>query len=44
MSAHNKTLYVLIGFTGVIAVLAGTLLWLSPAMAEEVATQTALSP
>ncbi|MEJ2180896.1 MAG: ATP synthase subunit C [Gammaproteobacteria bacterium] len=44
MNAHNKTLYVLIAFAGVIAVLAGTMLWLSPAMAEEVATKTALSP
>ncbi|WP_455200573.1 ATP synthase subunit C [Kaarinaea lacus] len=44
MNAHSKTLYVLFGFTGVIAVLAGTLLWLTPAMAEEVATTTALSP
>jgi V/A-type H+/Na+-transporting ATPase subunit K len=44
MSAPDKTLYALLAFTGGIALLAGTLFWLSPAIAQEATTRTALSP
>ena len=44
MSAPNKALYLLVAFTVVIGLLAGTLLWLSPAMAQEAATESALAP
>ena len=44
MSAPYKTLYALLAFTGGIALLAGTLFWLSPAIAQEATTRTALSP
>ena len=44
MNASGKTLFALLVFTGIVAVAAGTLLWLSPAIAEELATKTALAP
>ncbi len=44
MSAIGKTLLILLGFAGVVAVFAGTLLWLSPAIAAELAEKTALAP
>ncbi|MGD8642363.1 MAG: ATP synthase subunit C [Gammaproteobacteria bacterium] len=47
MSAQGKTLYVLIAFTFVIAVLAGTMFWLTPAIAEQAtraATEGGLAP
>ncbi len=44
MSAPYKTLYALLAFTGGIALLAGTLFWLSPAVAQEATARTALSP
>jgi len=44
MNAQGKSLYVLLAFISLVAVLAGTLLWLTPASAQELAAKTALSP
>jgi len=44
MNAVGKTLAILLAFISVIAVLAGTLLWLSPALADELVSKTALAP
>jgi V/A-type H+-transporting ATPase subunit K len=44
MSAPDKALYALLTLTAGIALLAGGLFWLSPAMAQEVTTGTVLSP
>lgn len=44
MNAPDRALYALLTFTIGIALLAGTLLWLSPAIAEEVTARAALSP
>lgn len=44
MNAFGKTLLILLGFVCVVAVFGGTLLWLSPAIAAEIADKTALAP
>ncbi len=44
MNAQGRTLLVLLVFVSFVAVLAGTLLWLTPAYAQEVAATAALSP
>jgi V/A-type H+-transporting ATPase subunit K len=42
MNAQGKSLYVLLAFVSLVAVAAGTLFWLTPAFAQELATKTAL--
>lgn len=42
MNTQGKSLYVLLAFVSFVAVLAGTLLWLTPASAQELAATTAL--
>jgi V/A-type H+-transporting ATPase subunit K len=44
MSAPHKTLYGLLAFSAGIALLAGTLLWLSPAFAAEAAGSKVIAP
>lgn len=45
MSARSQPLFIMLGITGFIALVAGTLFWLTPAaMAQEVATGSLLSP
>lgn len=44
MSAPQKTLYGLLAFSAGIALLAGTLLWLSPAIAAEAGGNRAIAP
>jgi V/A-type H+-transporting ATPase subunit K len=44
MSAPDKALFALLTLTAAIGLFAGTLFWLSPAVAEEVSTRTALAP
>ncbi len=44
MSARSRPLFMMLGITGSIALVAGTLFWLTPAMAQEVATGSLLSP
>lgn len=44
MNALGKSFLLLLLFTGGVAILAGTLLWLTPAIADELATKTALAP
>ncbi|MGD8568872.1 MAG: ATP synthase subunit C [Gammaproteobacteria bacterium] len=42
MNAQGKTLYGLLAVVSVIAVVAATLLWLTPAIAQDLAAKTAL--
>ena len=42
MNAQGKSLYVLLTFVSIVAVAAGLLLWWTPAIAQELATKTAL--
>ena len=44
MNAVGKTLAALLAFISIVAVLAGALLWFSPAIAAEVVSQTTLAP
>ena len=44
MSARSRPLFIMLGITGSIALVAGTLFWLTPAMAQEVVTSNLLSP
>ncbi len=44
MSARSQPLFIMLGITGSIALVAGTLFWLTPAMAQEVVTGNLLSP
>ena len=44
MNAQGKTLYALLAFVSIVGVLAGTVFWLTPALAEELVTKAALSP
>jgi len=44
MNAVGKTLAALLAFVSVVAVLAGTILWLSPAIAADLVSKAALAP